>query len=61
MSMHAFLNRLACVGLVLILMFPLGQLLFPYMVDALGSLQFGALEAVLTAALGSGLYTTLFG
>ena len=59
--MHGFLNRLACVGLVLILVFPLGQLVFPYMAHALGSLQFGALEAVLTAALGSGLYATLFG
>lgn len=59
--MHGFLNRLACVGLVLILMFPVGQLLFPYMADALGHLQFGAIEAVLTAALGSGLHAALFG
>ncbi len=59
--MHGLLNRLACVGVVLMLVFPLGQLLFPYMADALGHLQFGALEAVVTAALGSGLYTTLFG
>ena len=61
MLVHGFLNRLACVGLVVILMFPLGQLIFPYMADALGSLQFGAIEAVVTAALESGLYTTLFG
>jgi hypothetical protein len=60
MSMHGFLNRLACVGLVLILIFPLGQVLFPYMAEALGHLQFGALEAVVTAALGNGLYATLF-
>jgi hypothetical protein len=61
MSMNGFLNRLGCVGLVLILVFPAGQLVFPYVAGAMGSLQFGAVEAVLTAALGNGLYATLFG
>jgi hypothetical protein len=60
MLFNGFLNRLACVGLVLILVFPLGQQVFPYMAHSIGNVQFGMLEAVVTTALGSGLYAALF-
>jgi hypothetical protein len=58
---NSVFNRLACIGVVLILVFPLGRLIFPYIAHALGNLQFDVIEAVVTAALGSGLYVALFG
>ncbi len=61
MLLNGFLNRLACVGLVVILVFPLGQQLFPYLAHTIGDVQFGVIEAVVTTALGSGLYAALFG
>jgi len=53
--------RVACVGLVVIMVFPLGRILFPYVAGEVGSLQFSALEAVLSTTIGFGLYAVFFG
>jgi hypothetical protein len=53
--------RLACVALVVSIVFPLGRMLFPYVGAELGKLQFSALEAVLSTTVGFGIYTAFFG
>lgn len=51
--------RLLCVALVAAVMVPLGGLLFPYVSGTLDGMQFQALEAVFSAALGYGLSVLL--
>lgn len=51
--------RLLCVALVAAVMLPLGGMLFPYVSNALDGLQFQALEAVVSAAVGYGLSALL--
>lgn len=51
--------RLLCVGLVAAVMVPLGGILFPYVSGAMDGMQFQALEAVFSAALGYGLSVLL--
>lgn len=51
--------QLLCVGLVAAIMLPAGNLLFPYVSDALNGIQFRALEAVVSTALGYGLSALL--
>jgi hypothetical protein len=53
--------RLACVALVVSIMFPLGRMVFPYVAEELGTMQFSALEAVLSTTVGFGIYTAFFG
>jgi hypothetical protein len=53
--------RLACVALVVSIVFPLGRMVFPYVAGELGILQFSALEAVLSTTVGFGIYTAFFG
>jgi hypothetical protein len=53
--------KIACVALVVTVIFPLGRMLFPYVGDDLGSLSFGAIEAVLATTLGFGIYSAVFG
>src|SRR5262249_48631559 len=53
--------RLACVALVVSVVFPLGRMLFPYVGAEFGVLQFSALEAVLSTTIGFGIYTAFFG
>ena len=53
--------RLACVALVVSVVFPAGRLVFPLVADELGSLPFSAVEAILSATLGYSLYATFFG
>ena len=53
--------RLACVALVVSIVFPLGRVLFPYVGAEFGVLQFSALEAVLSTTIGFGIYTAFFG
>lgn len=54
-------NKLLCVALVTSLMVPAGRAAFPLIAGTMGHLPFNAAEAVLSAALGSGLYAALFG
>jgi hypothetical protein len=51
--------RLLCVGLVAAVMVPLGGILFPYVSNAVDGMQFQALEAVFSAAVGYGLSVLL--
>lgn len=53
--------RLACVALVVSIVFPLGKLLFPYVGDEFGSLSFSAVEAVVSTTLGFSIYAMFFG
>jgi len=53
--------RVACVALVVSIVFPVGRMLFPYVGAELGSVQFSALEAVLSTTLGFGIYAAFFG
>ncbi len=51
-----FIAKLLCIGLVAAIMLPVGRLLFPYVSAELSRVQFQALEAVVSATLGFGIY-----
>jgi hypothetical protein len=51
-----FIAKLLCIGLVAAVMLPVGCLLFPYVSAELSRMQFQALEAVVSATLGFGIY-----
>ena len=53
------LMRILCVALVAGVMLPVGTVLFPYVSHALDGTQFQALEAVLSATLGFGIYSLI--
>ncbi len=57
---QGFVARILCVTLVAAVMMPLGHALYPYVSDALSGVQFHALEAVLSATAGFGIYA-IFG
>jgi hypothetical protein len=57
---YPLVNKLLCVALVAALMLPLGRMIFPHLGDSLSGMQFEAIEAVVSASLGFGLYS-LFG
>lgn len=61
MSRHPMVIRVMCVALVAALMLPIGRALFPYVGHEIGALPFDAIEAVVTATLGFGVYAALFG
>ena len=61
LRIHPIIIKLACVAAVVVIVFPLGMMLFPYIADDMGGTPFKTLEAVLTATLGFGLYAALFG
>jgi hypothetical protein len=56
---RAIVIRLLCVALVAAVMLPLGSAVFPYVSHALDGTQFQALEAVLSATLGFGIYSLI--
>jgi hypothetical protein len=56
---RAIVIRLLCVALVAGVMLPLGSAVFPYVSHALDGTQFQALEAVLSATLGFGIYSLI--
>jgi hypothetical protein len=53
----AILAKLLCVGFVAALMLPIGHMLFPYVSDELTGIQFQAIEAVVSATVGFGIYS----
>jgi hypothetical protein len=57
----ALFTKLLCVALVATVMMPLGQEVYPYLADMIGSLPFDAAEAVLSATMGFALYAAMFG
>jgi hypothetical protein len=58
-NIRALLIRLLCVALVAAVMLPLGNAIFPYVSHQLDGTQFQALEAVLSATLGFGIYSLI--
>lgn len=56
---RALLMRFLCVAAVAAVMLPAGSMLFPYVSGALDGMQFQALEAVVSAALGAGIYALI--
>jgi hypothetical protein len=53
------LIKLLYVGFVAAIMLPVGHVLFPYVSDQLSGIQFQAIEAVVSATLGFGIYSIL--
>jgi len=53
------ITRLVCVAIVTAVMVPFGTMMFPYVSGELDGVQFQAIEAVLSAALGYGLSSLL--
>jgi len=54
---RAILTKLLCVALVAAIMLPIGHVLFPYVSDQLSGIQFKAIEAVVSATVGFGIYS----
>jgi hypothetical protein len=61
LSIHPVIIKLACVAAVVVVVFPLGMMLIPYLADELGDTPFKTIEALVSATLGLGLYAALFG
>jgi len=57
---RAVVTKLLCVALVAAIMLPVGRMLFPYVSQELTGIQFQAIEAVLSATVGFGIYS-IFG
>jgi hypothetical protein len=53
-------TKLLCVALVAAIVLPVGRILFPYVSHELTGMQFQAIEAVLSATVGFGIYS-IFG
>ncbi len=49
--------KLMCVALVAAVMLPVGSLFYPYVSSELSGIQFHAIEAVVSAGLGFGIFT----
>jgi hypothetical protein len=56
MSEKPLVIRLLCVALVAAVMLPLGRMVFPHLGGDISGMQFHALEAVISATLGFGIY-----
>jgi hypothetical protein len=57
---QTIITRILCVALVAAVMLPVGHMLFPYVSGELSGLQFEAIEAVVSATAGFGIYA-IFG
>ncbi len=57
---RAVVIRLLCVAFVAAIVLPVGRILFPYVSHELSGIQFQAIEAVLSATVGFGIYS-IFG
>jgi hypothetical protein len=61
MKEYPVVTKLLCVALVVSVMVPAGRMAFPLLAGSVDHLEFSALEAVVSATLGFGLYAALFG
>lgn len=61
MEDRPIVNKLLCVAAVASIMLSLGRVVFPLVDGMVGGLQFDAIEAVVSATLGFGLYAAMFG
>ncbi len=57
---RTIIMKLLCVALVAAFMLPVGTFVFPFLSSALSGTQFQALEAVVSASLGFGIFA-MFG
>ena len=57
---QTMIARILCVALVAFIMLPVGHLLFPYVSGELSGIEFRAIEAVVSATAGFGIYS-IFG
>jgi hypothetical protein len=57
---NAVVTKLLCVALVAAIVLPVGRILFPYVSHEMTGMQFQAIEAVLSATVGYGIYS-IFG
>jgi hypothetical protein len=51
-----FIAKLLCIALVAAIMLPVGGVVFPYVSAELSRMEFQALEAVVSATVGFGIY-----
>lgn len=61
MGKHPTVIKLMCVAVVVCIVLPLGRAVFPYVADFMDHMSFSAVEALLAAAGGWGIYVALFG
>jgi len=61
MEIQPLFDQIVCVGLAATLMMSVGPMVFPYVRDVLGGLEFNAIEAVVSTTVGFGIYAALFG
>ena len=54
---NGIVTKLLCVAFVAMIMLPAGHLLFPYVSDQLTGIEFRAIEAVVSATVGFGIYS----
>jgi len=52
--------KLMCVALVASVVFPMGRMVYPLVTQEIGDIPFGAIQAVLSASVGFGIYAALF-
>jgi hypothetical protein len=60
MKRGPLITKLMCVALVASVMMPLGREIYPYIESMLDSLQFNAVEAVISTTLGFAIYAAMF-
>jgi hypothetical protein len=58
---HPIVTKLLCVALVASIMLPVGRMIYPLIEPALSGLEFGTIQAVLSATIGFGLHAAIFG
>jgi len=61
MRQAPLVTKLLCVGLVASVMMPVGREIYPYIAGMLDSMQFDAVEAVVSATLGFAIDAAMFG
>jgi hypothetical protein len=61
MRQAPLITKLLCVGLVASFMMPVGREIYPYIAGMLDSMQFDAVEAVVSATLGFAIDAAMFG
>ena len=60
MKANPTILKLMCVTLVVSIVFPLGRALYPYVANKIGPMPFDAIEAVMSATIGFGIYEWFF-
>jgi len=55
------MTKLLCVAMVASVMMPVGREIYPYIAGMLDSMQFDAVEAVVSATLGFAIDAAMFG